>query len=61
MRSFMRLDNSLLLSIVVVDLGDISIISIEDPGDLLESRALGLNIEEEDEDELDSDPNLFFH
>lgn len=60
-RVFCGLDSSLLLSVVVVDLCDIGIITIEDPCDLFESWALGLNVEEVHEDKLDSDPNLFLH
>lgn len=53
------LDNSLLLAVVVVDLRDIGIVAIKDSSNLFEGRALGFNVEEEDEDELDSDPDLF--
>jgi hypothetical protein len=54
-----RLDRSLLLSIVIVDLRDIGIIAIKDSRDLFKGWALGLDVEEEDKDKLDSDPNLF--
>ncbi|KAI6755517.1 hypothetical protein HG531_004623 [Fusarium graminearum] len=53
------LDNSLFLAVIVVDLRDIGIIAIKDSCDLFEGRTLSLNVEEEDKDELDSDPDLF--
>ena len=52
------LNSSLLLSVVVVNICDISIIAIEDPRDLFKSWALSFDVEEENEDKLDSDPNL---
>jgi hypothetical protein len=55
------LKNSLLLSVLEVNLCNISIITIKDSSNLLQSRSLGLNVEEEDEGELDSDPNLFLY
>lgn len=58
---FRGLNDRLLLSVFVVDLCDISVITIEDPRDLFKSRALGFDIEEVNEDELDRDPNLFLH
>lgn len=61
MHLFRGLKNSLLLSILEVDLCDVSIITIEDSSNLLQSRALGLNIEEEYKGELNSDPNLFLY
>lgn len=54
------LDISLLLSVPEVDIGNVGIITIEDSGDLLKSGTLGFDVEEEDEDELDSDPDLLF-
>ena len=54
------LDISLLLSVPEMDIGNVGIITIEDSGDLLESGTLGFDVEEEDEDELDSDPDLLF-
>lgn len=61
MHLFRGLKNSLLFSILEVDLCDISIITIEDSSNLLQSGALGLNIEEEDKSELNSDPHLFLY
>jgi hypothetical protein len=58
---FRGLQDSLLLSVFEVNLCDISIITIENSGNLFQSRALGFDVEEEDEDELDSDPNLFLY
>ena len=53
------LDVSLLLSVLKLDIGHVGVITIEDSGDLLKSGTLGFDVEEEDEDELDSDPDLF--
>lgn len=53
------LDVSLLLSVLKLDIGNVGVITIEDSGDLLKSGTLGFDVEEEDEDELDSDPDLF--
>lgn len=53
------LKDSLLLSVLEIDLCDISIITIEDSSNLLQSRAFSLNVEEEDKGELDSNPNLY--
>ena len=52
------LNISLLLSVLKVNVGDVGIITIEDSGDLFKSGTLGFDVEEEDEDELDSDPDL---
>ena len=52
------LDVSLLLSVLKLDIGNVGVITIEDSGDLLKSGTLGFDVEEEDEDELDSDPDL---
>lgn len=41
-----------------VDRSDLRLVTIEDLGDLLESRALGLDIQEEDEEEFNEDPDL---
>ena len=54
------LDISLLLSVPEMDIGNVGIITIEDSGDLFKSGTLGFDVEEEDEDELDSDPDLLF-
>lgn len=51
------LDLSMLL-IVVIDVSNNSVVSIENASDLLQSGPLGLDVEEVDEDELDSDPDL---
>ena len=45
-------------SVGIIDVGNNSIISVENAGNLLKSRSLGLNVEEVDEDKLDSDPDL---
>jgi hypothetical protein len=47
----------LLLDLVHVQVGDLSILSIEDLGEFLESWASGLNVEEVDECEFDEDPD----
>jgi hypothetical protein len=52
------LNVSLLLSILELNSGNIGIITVEDSGDLFKSGTLGFDVEEEDEDELDSDPDL---
>lgn len=39
-----------------INVCNLSLITIEDLGDLLKSRALGLNVEDADEDELEEDP-----
>jgi hypothetical protein len=41
-----------------VNVCNLSLVSIEDLGDLLEGRALGLNVEDSDEDEFEEDPDL---
>lgn len=46
---------NLLLDGPHIDVRD-SVLAIEDLGDLLQRRALGLDVEEVDEDELDADP-----
>ena len=46
---------SLLLNLVKINVGN-SVLAIENLGNLLESRALGLNVEEVDEDKLDGIP-----
>lgn len=50
---------SLLVSLMVLDVGDLSLITIKDTGDLLKSGALGLNVEEVDKYKLDGDPDLW--
>ena len=41
-----------------VDVSDLSLITIEDLGDLLKSGTTGLDVEDSDEDELEEDPAL---
>lgn len=48
----------ILSNLVSINDGDLSFVTIEDLGDLFESRALSLDVEEDDEDELKEDPNL---
>lgn len=55
------IDLGSLLGLVVLDIGDLGAITVEDPGNLLQGRSLGLDVEEVDEDELDSDPDLEEH
>lgn len=52
-------DLDLLLDLVNIDVGNIGLVAIDDLGELLESGALGLDVHEEDEDELGGDPALF--
>lgn len=47
-------------NLIGVNDSDLSLIAIEDLGDLLESRALGLNVEEDDEAEFEEDPDLAY-
>lgn len=47
-----------LLDLVEVEVGDDGLVAVEYLGDLLEGRALGLDVEEVDEDELDKVPEL---
>jgi len=47
-----------LLDLVEIDIGDDGLFSVEDLGNLLEGRALGLDVEEVDEDELGEVPDL---
>lgn len=49
----------LLLDLVNIDVGNIRLIAINDLGKLLERGALGLDVHEEDKDELGGDPALF--
>lgn len=49
------LNLNLLLHLVEIDMGN-GILAVEDTGDLLECGALGLGVEEVDEDKLDSVP-----
>jgi hypothetical protein len=46
------------LNSLEIDVGNLSLITIEDLGDLLEGGALGLNVEDSDEDKLEEDPAL---
>jgi hypothetical protein len=41
-----------------IDVGDLSLITVEDLGDLLEGGSLGLDVEDADEDELEGNPAL---
>jgi len=41
-----------------VDVSNLSLITIEDLGDLLKSGTTGLDVEDSDEDELEEDPAL---
>jgi hypothetical protein len=59
-RLFFGLDDSLLLGVIIANVSNIGIVAIEDPSNLLKSRALGFHVEEVNEDELDSNPNLIF-
>lgn len=47
-----------LANLVIVDKGNLSLVSVEDLGNLLESRPLGLDVEEGNEEEFDEDPDL---
>jgi hypothetical protein len=42
-----------------IDAGNLSVITVEDLGDLLESRATGLDVEDRDEDEFEENPALW--
>jgi hypothetical protein len=54
-RSMLR--GYLLLDLVHIQVGDLSVLAIEDLAELLESWASGLNVEEVDECEFDEDPD----
>jgi hypothetical protein len=41
-----------------IDVGNFSVFTIEDLGDLLKGGATGLNVEDADKDELEEDPAL---
>jgi hypothetical protein len=49
---------SVIANLVGVNNSDLSLITIEDLGDLLEGRALGLDVEEGDEYKFQEDPDL---
>jgi hypothetical protein len=51
-------DLGVLLILDVINVSDDSIISVENSGDLLQSRSLGLNVEKVDKDKLDQNPAL---
>jgi len=53
------LDRGLLLDLLEVQLRDGSIVAVDDLGELLEGRTLGLDVHEVDEDELGGDPALW--
>lgn len=40
------------------DIRDLGIVAIEDPGNFLQGRATGFDVEEVDEEEFDEDPDL---
>ena len=46
------------LNLLDVNVSDLGILAVEDLGDLLEGGALGLDIEEANEEEFDENPNL---
>ena len=52
------MDLDLLLDLADIDVGNIGVVTIDDLGELLESGALGLDVHEVDEGELESDPAL---
>lgn len=57
-RFLLGLDDSLLLGVAIVDMGNLSLVTIKDPSNLLQSRTLGFDVEEVNEDEFDGDPDL---
>lgn len=50
---------AILTNLVGINNRNLSLVTIEDLRNLLESGALGLDVEEDDEDELEEDPDLF--
>jgi hypothetical protein len=46
------------LNSLEIDVGNLSLITVEDLSDLLEGGTLGLNVEDSDEDKLEEDPAL---
>jgi hypothetical protein len=46
------------LNSLKIDVGNLSVFTIEDLGDLLKGGATGLDVEDTDEDELEEDPAL---
>lgn len=52
------MDLDLLLDLANVDVGNVGVVAVDDLGKLLESGTLGLDVHEEDEGELESDPAL---
>jgi hypothetical protein len=52
------LDVHLLLDLVDVDAGHVGVVAVDDLGELLEGRALGLDVHEVHKDELEEDPAL---
>ena len=46
------------LELAGVHVSNLSLVSVEDLGDLLEGWALGLDVEDGDEDEFEEDPYL---
>lgn len=52
------LDLGLLLDLVEVELRDCGVVAVDDLGELLEGGALGLDVHDVDEDELEGDPAL---
>ena len=50
--------HDVLLNLVKVDVGNLSLLAIEDLSNLLESWTTSLNVEDSDEDEFEEDPAL---
>lgn len=49
---------AILANLVGVHNGNLGLVAVEDLGNLLESGTLGLDVEENDEDEFEEDPDL---
>lgn len=49
---------AILANLVDVHNGNLGLVAVEDLGNLLESGTLGLDVEENDEDEFEEDPDL---
>lgn len=50
--------HDVLLNHLNVDVSNLSVITIEDLGDLFKSGTTGLDVEDSDEDEFEEDPTL---
>lgn len=48
----------LLLNLVQIDMSDLGVLAVKNLGQLFQGRALGFDVEEVDEEELDEDPDL---